>query len=50
MLTRSQLDKKFPALYGNQRSITASHLTHNAKQAQYMERQQDIMFLVSVSP
>ena len=31
-------------------SLPQSHLTHNAKQAQYMEMQQDIMFLVSLSP
>jgi len=31
-------------------SLPQSHLTHNAKQAQYMEIQQDVMSLVSLSP
>jgi len=31
-------------------SLPQSHLTHNAKQEQYMEMQQNVMFLVSLSP
>jgi hypothetical protein len=31
-------------------SLMQLPLTHNAKQAQYMEMQQDVMFLVSLSP
>jgi len=31
-------------------SLRQLPLTHNAKQAQYMEIQQDVMFLVSLSP
>jgi hypothetical protein len=47
-LTSSQLNKKFPAFYGTQQFKLP--VTHNAKQAQYMEMQQDVMFLVSLSP
>ena len=31
-------------------SLPHSHVKHNAKQVQHMDRQQTIMFLVSLSP
>jgi len=47
-LNVSQQHKKSLAFYETQQFITA--VTFNTIQAQYMEIQQDIMFLVSLSP